>query len=48
MADISKIERKGVVYNIKDAVVPMIDSTIKNMCSYSDLLMRNSKNGYTY
>lgn len=37
----------GNTYNTGhvDKVVPMIDSTIKNMCSYSDLLMRNSKNG---
>lgn len=47
---VSYEDGSGNTYNTGhvDKVVPMIDSTIKNMCSYSDLLMRNSKNGYTY
>lgn len=28
-----------------DKTVPMFDSVIKNVCSYSDLLLRNSQNG---
>ena len=47
---VSYEDSSGNTYNTGhvDKVVPMIDSTIKNICSYSDLLMRNSKNGANF
>lgn len=44
---VSYSDGSGNTYNTGhvDKTVPMFDSVIKNVCSYSDLLLRNSQNG---